>query len=125
MDAWFVVGVGGFLGAICRYLLSNWAQRLVTGSFPLGTLLVNVLGCLIIGFLMTLVETKEWFSPQIRLLAITGFLGSLTTFSTFGYETMELLKMGSMKLAMLSILANMLLGLTGVLLGKWMAESFF
>ena len=88
-----MVGLGGFAGAICRYLLSTWVQK-SSGwiSFPIGTLVVNVLGCLIIGLLGGLVISKELFSPAARLFLLTGLLGGFTTFSTFSYETLMLLR---------------------------------
>lgn len=112
------VGCGGFLGAISRFLISGWAHRAYGGLFPIGTFLVNVLGCLLIGSLMTLVETREWFTPPMRLLLITGFLGSLTTFSTFGYETFDLMTVGRFKLASAYVAANVFLGLGALWLSR-------
>ena len=113
-----VVGGGGFLGAIARWKLSGLVQGQVTNGFPAGTLAVNLAGCLAIGVVMTLVEDRQLFSPQTRLLVTVGFLGSLTTFSTFGHETFELLRGGETRLAILSVAANVVLGLAGVLLGR-------
>ena len=88
-----MVGLGGFVGAACRYLLSTWVQK-SSGwiSFPIGTLVVNVLGCLFIGFLGGLVISRELFSPTMRLFLLTGLLGGFTTFSTFSFETLMLLR---------------------------------
>jgi CrcB protein len=113
-----VVGTGGFVGAIARYVLSGLAHRAVSTSFPVGTLLVNVLGCLCIGVLMTLVQDRQFFSPNVRLLVMTGFLGSLTTFSTMSYETVELFRDGDWRLAFGNIAANLVLGLGVVLAGR-------
>ena len=113
-----VVGIGGFIGAVSRYGLSGLVHRLYTGPLPLGTLTVNVLGCLVIGAVMALVEDSQLFSPNARLFVSIGLLGSLTTFSTFGYETIELLRDNMLRLALLSILANVVLGVAAVWLGR-------
>ena len=121
MTAWLAVGLGGFAGALARYAVSGWMHRWYGGFFPLGTLTVNVAGCLIMGFVMTLVELSEWGTPQLRLLVVTGFLGSLTTFSTFGYEMFELVRQGKSTLALVSLATNVLLGVGGVLAGRMLA----
>ncbi len=113
-----VVGVGGFIGAVARYGLSGLAKRCSTTSFPVGTLVVNVLGCLAIGSLMWYIESREGLSPNIRLFVMVGLLGSLTTFSAFGCETIELMRAGDMRLAMISVLANVMLGLAAVVVGR-------
>jgi len=82
-------------GAILRYLLSGWVQAWAKGAaFPYGTLTVNLLGCLIIGFLAQLVELRNLFSPETRVFVFIGVLGAFTTFSTFGNDTMLLLRDG-------------------------------
>ncbi len=117
MDARLLwVGSGGFLGAIVRYLLSGWVYRFTGDAIlPYGTLAVNLLGCLLIGFLMGLAEEYGFFSPQARLFILVGFLGSFTTFSTFGYETLVLLR----SYTLLYGLGNMALHLVGGLAGVW------
>ncbi len=114
------VGVGGFVGAVLRFLLSGLPQRLVFEKFgrvlPVGTLLVNVLGCLLIGVLMSLVVEQK-LNETMRLLLITGCLGSLTTFSTFGWETFELLREDQFQLAFLNVATNVLVGLFAVWAG--------
>jgi CrcB protein len=114
----FAVGIGGFLGAIGRYGLSGVAHRLYTGSFPLGTFTVNVAGCFLLGSLMTLVEDRQLFSANTRLLLTIGLLGSFTTFSTLGYETLQLVRDRVFHLAILNILANVVLGIAAVILGR-------
>ncbi|MAG92294.1 MAG: fluoride efflux transporter CrcB [Planctomycetaceae bacterium] len=114
------VGVGGFVGAVLRFLLSGLPQRLVLEKFgrvlPVGTLLVNVIGCLLIGVLMSLVLEQK-LTGSLRYLLITGCLGSLTTFSTFGWETLELLREEQFQLAFLNVAANVLVGLFAVWAG--------
>ena len=83
----FLVGIGGFLGSILRYITSGLILQIFGKPyFPYGTLGVNILGCLIIGFLSGLSEYKQLFNSEIRLMVFIGFLGGFTTFSTFGYE---------------------------------------
>ena len=118
------VGCGGFLGAVARYGLSSYLSRGQGAGFPLGTLTVNALGCLLIGVLMTLMAQRESLSPEMRLFLSTGFLGSLTTFSTFGQETIELLRGGDMRLALLNVALNVVLGLLAVLAGGSLARVF-
>lgn len=118
MSELLVVGVGGFVGAIARYAISGWVHRYYEGPFPLGTLTVNVLGCFVIGALMTLVDERQFLTPTLRLLLMTGLLGSLTTFSTLGYETVALLRGAELRLAFLSFGANALVGLVAVLAGR-------
>lgn len=87
------VGIGGFLGALARYGLSGMVHRFgATSGFPYGTLVVNLLGCLLIGMLAGLVEGRQMFAPEFRLFALIGVLGGFTTFSTFGYENFMLLR---------------------------------
>jgi len=109
----FAVGAGGFIGAILRYLVSGWTQRAFGESgFPIGTLVVNLAGCLIIGLLAGLTETREMFSPHIRIMIFVGVLGSFTTFSTFGQQTHMLLRDGHLIVAASSVLLNVIIGIS-------------
>ena len=88
-----LVGSGGFIGALARYGLSGLMQRQVPlTTFPYGTLVVNLLGCLLIGVIAGLVESRQLFGPEFRTFALIGLLGGFTTFSAFGYETFVMLK---------------------------------
>jgi fluoride exporter len=113
-----VVGVGGFLGAVTRYVVSGWVHRLAGSDFPWGTLAVNLCGCFAIGVLMALGEARLAVGPQARLFLGIGALGSLTTFSTFGYETVELLRRAEPGLALGNAAGNLLLGCAAVLAGR-------
>lgn len=117
-----IVGLGGCCGAISRYLLSVWVQRLTQSSFPYGTLAVNLIGCFALGVLMRLVLRGETIPPEWRTFIATGFLGSLTTFSTFGYETVALLEKGNYTAALAAIAANLLIGLSAVILGQVLVD---
>ena len=112
------VGLGGFIGASTRYLISLYASKLFTSKIPIGTLSVNILGSLIIGIVMELTLKTSLISPHMKLFLTTGFLGGLTTFSTFSYETMELIEKGELLLAIFNIALNLLLSLGGAILGR-------
>ncbi|MBI3159396.1 MAG: fluoride efflux transporter CrcB [Chloroflexi bacterium] len=106
------VGVGGFLGAALRYVLGDWAQQASRSvSFPYGTLAVNLLGCFIIGALAYLLEARSAFTPEMRSLVFRGILGGLTTFSTFGLETFNLLRAGELGAGVSNVALNNLAGL--------------
>ncbi|MFQ5730929.1 MAG: fluoride efflux transporter CrcB [Planctomycetaceae bacterium] len=112
------VGAGGFVGAILRYGISGLLQKKFPHFTPAGTLAVNVLGCVCIGALMAVVTARQdQFSPRLQLFLVTGILGSLTTFSTFGYETVELLREQEYRPAFWNVAANLALGLPAVWLG--------
>lgn len=123
MTKLLIVGLGGALGAMARYGISGWVAR-HWERFPAGTLAVNVAGCFLIGAFMTLVEERQLFSPNARLFATIGILGGLTTFSTFGYETVALLRGQETRLALLNILLNVVLGLGAVLAGRALVRFF-
>ena len=121
METLIWIGLGGFFGAMARYGVSLWASTGQKDSFPWGTFLVNVGGCLLIGFLMHMVEVSRSLNATHKLVLVTGFLGSLTTFSTFGYETLALLKQGNHLAWMSNVTANLVLGLAAVWVGQWLA----
>ena len=122
MDRILFVGIGGFVGAVLRYWLSGYAQQVSNSSlFPLGTLIVNFIGCLVIGFLSQIAEEYGAFSADSRALVFVGLLGGFTTFSTFSNETMSLLRDGQNYLAFGNIAGHLILGLGGVWLGRTLA----
>ncbi len=116
-----LVLVGGGLGSACRYLFSMLTNKWFGNSFPLGTLGVNLLGCLLIGIGFSLAG-RNTLSPSIRLLFMTGFLGGLTTFSTFALESANFFRNTEMVTAILNIIANNLGGLALVLIGLWLGK---
>ena len=99
------------------FRLSSLVQRLVGAGFPAGTLVVNVLGCLGIGYALGLASRAD-LSESLRLFVVVGLIGSFTTFSTLGYETVELLRAGSHRAALLSVGMQLALGLGAVVLGR-------
>lgn len=113
-----LVGIGGFIGSVFRYLLTNWIYNLFTYPiFPIGILIVNVVGCLLIGFLGGIVETRETFTTELRIFLMIGVLGGFTTFSSFGYDTFGLLRDGQFFLALANVLLQVIIGLSAVWLG--------
>ena len=114
-----LIGMGGFFGAILRYAVGGAIQGLSKSAlFPIGTLGVNVIGCLLIGFLSYLVEYRSMLSVEIRVFLMIGLLGAFTTYSTFGNETFELMRESSYLPALINVGAHLLLGLTAVWLGR-------
>lgn len=112
------IGAGGFFGAVSRFLLAGVFQKAAKVFwFPSGTLGVNILGCFLIGLLGGWVENRALFRPEIRSLLIIGFLGSFTTFSTFGYETLAFLRDQEFLFAGMNVLLHLVLGLTAVYIG--------
>lgn len=117
-----LIGSGGFIGSVLRYLVSGSVQTASQSiAFPYGTLAVNVIGCLFIGFLSELAESRALFSTDTRSFLVLGILGGFTTFSAFGIETMNLLRGGETALALANIGAQVLLGLGAVWLGYTLA----
>jgi CrcB protein len=122
MSRILLIGCGGFLGSIARYLLSGLAQERAGLAFPAGTLSVNVLGCLAIGALSEAAEMRAAFSPETRAFLVVGVLGGFTTFSAFGNETINMMREGDRTLAGLNILAQVILGLGAVWAGRALVD---
>ena len=119
------VALGGALGAVSRYLVSGWVNRLTSGSpFPYGTLTVNLVGSFLLGLLMSLGSEGRWgVAPQLRLLLGPGLLGALTTFSTFSYETVEALRTGEARVALANVGLSVAVALTACWLGLRVGEA--
>lgn len=113
------IGAGGALGSVARYLLESGVQRLAPGGFPLGILSVNVLGSFAIGLVMTLFEARGALDSPLRLALVTGVLGGFTTYSTFNYQTLELLRARDWSSGALNLMATVGLCLLGGILGLW------
>jgi len=123
MTKLLLIGSGGFIGSVLRYLISGSVQTASQSiAFPLGTLAVNVIGCLCIGFLSELAESRSLFSTDARAFLVVGILGGFTTFSAFGNETMNLLRDGETALALANIGAQVALSLGAVWLGYTLAH---
>jgi CrcB protein len=116
------VALGGAFGSVSRYLLGTWIQSTSKSlDFPFGTLTVNLIGCFVIGLLSQLAESRGVFTPETRSLVFVGVLGGFTTFSSFGNDTLNLVRDGEMVNALLNVGANVVLGLALVWLGRTVA----
>jgi CrcB protein len=112
------VGFGGFVGSSLRFLISGWVHRLPgTGSFPYGTLVVNVVGCLVLGLIGGWAEHRQMLPPAARLFVLIGVLGGFTTFSTFAYETLALATASDAARAFTNIALQLVLGLGAAWVG--------
>jgi CrcB protein len=113
-----LVAGGGALGSVGRYLVGGWAHGLFPNvAFPIGTLLVNTLGCLAIGLIAGLFELRQAFGPDARVFLMVGVLGGFTTFSSFAYETLALARDAEMLRALANVLLQCALGLLAAWLG--------
>ena len=119
-----LVGFGGFFGCIARYYAGTMVSSAQPNSlFPWGTFFVNILGCALIGLVFGLSERiAHGLTLEIRLVAVTGFLGGFTTFSAFSIESLSLLRQGEWKLAFSYVLSSVLLGLLATWLGLWVCR---
>jgi len=118
-----LVGGGGFFGAVFRYLLSGFVQNLTKSiGFPYGTMVVNIVGCLLIGILWQMDELRGILSTESRLLLLVGVLGAFTTFSTFGNETLNLIYDNKMGPAILNVSVSVAIGLGAVWVGRILSE---
>ncbi len=127
LEIFLAIGLGGALGAVARYVLSNLITVLTDAAFPFfpyGTWVVNALGCLTIGVIFTLGLETTWITPTGRAFLITGFLGAFTTFSTFANEALLLFQEGKIATALLYILSSNLVGLGFVALGHLLVLSW-
>ena len=118
------VGMGGFTGAIARFTLSGWVQKVSNSTFPFGTLSVNILGSFFIGFLFLYFQQIN-LSPTQKAFFITGLLGALTTFSTFSLDTVLLMQQELYLKAFSSVVLNIFLSIGATLLGMLVFKKIF
>lgn len=119
------IAMGGGIGAVLRYLASGYGQRLWSGPFPTGTLLVNVLGCLLMGVFGAMFAGHHLIREEYRLALLVGVFGAFTTFSTFGWETLSMIDAGQWKLALLNIFLSNSLCLFTLWLGYRLSQRWF
>jgi fluoride exporter len=119
----FLVGIGGFVGSVLRYLVSLAFAAWSTSPFPYATFIVNVAGCFMIGVLFALSERGDILSPEWRIFLTTGFCGGFTTFSTFSYESLRLLQDGELLYLFINVVLSVVLGLAATYLGIILMRS--
>jgi len=117
-----LVGLGGGIGSVFRYLTSVLTKPYMQGLFPWATFIVNVLGCLAIGLLVGYMAKNNIENSSLKLLFITGFCGGFTTFSAFALENIKLFQSGNSVLALVYVLLSVVLGITAVWLGMWLTK---
>ena len=118
-----MIGVGGFIGSICRYLLSLLIQNKFLSTYPFGTLSVNIIGCFLIGIIYALSDSGH-FSVEWRLFLATGIMGGFTTFSTFSNETVSMLRDAQYGNALLYVSGSVILGLLATFCGIILIKLF-
>ncbi len=122
MIRYLLVVIGGGTGALARYVAASAIMTRFGGKFPLGTLVINVTGSFLIGFLMTMLTERFKLDPNWRLLLVVGFLGGYTTFSSFEWETYSSVRDGGLWMGMLNVVSSVMLGYVAVTLGSLLAR---
>src|SRR5271170_6435072 len=122
LDRYLMVMLGGGAGSLVRYVVGTAIMSRAGGSFPLGTVFINVTGSFLIGFIMTILTERLSPHPNLRLLLVVGFLGGYTTFSSFEWETLGLVRDGGWWLGLLNTVGSVLLGYIAVWLGAAIAK---
>lgn len=117
-----LVAIGGAAGSLLRFIAATAITNRYAGSFPLGTFLINITGSFVIGFLLTVIETRAGLSPHWRPLLIIGFLGGYTTFSSFEWETLSLIRQDAFWVAVGYLMASVFCGFAAVWLGALLAR---
>jgi len=124
MSKTILIGIAGLIGTLLRYWLAGFVARQSGETFPWGTLVVNVVGCLIAGAVFHLTEERALFNPTLRTVILIGLLGGFTTFSSYGLQTFALLKDGAFGLATLNLVVSNVLGVLMVWAGYCLARAF-
>lgn len=118
------IALGAIPGAVSRYYLTELCKKVFGTGFPYGTFIINFTGCLLMGFFFTFFKGIKGFPPEIDLLVRTGFLGSYTTFSTYGYDTLTLWKNHKKGATLFYWLGSAVLAVVGIVVGRFLANLF-
>jgi CrcB protein len=124
MNNYLLVAVGAAFGGMFRYWMSGFVQKFTILNFPIGTLSVNILGSFALGIIIFYLDAKELISSEMRLLLTIGVCGGFTTFSTFSYETFELLRNSQIFWAVINIFLNLILTIFAILLAYYLSKIF-
>lgn len=123
MEKIFLISTGAVLGANARYWIGNWAAQKFGAYFPYGTIIINLTGSLLIGFFLTLATERFFIDTRWRLLIAVGFLGAYTTFSTFAYESYNLLIKGQWLAGLINLFGSTFIGILAVGLGVYLGKA--
>ncbi len=123
MQRILLVGFAGLVGTLARFWFSGWADQKWGSAFPVGTLMVNLVGCVLVGFLFNTLQERYLVDPVIRTAILVGFLGGFTTFSSYGLQTFNLLRDGEMFYAAMNIIVSNVAGLACVWAGYSLSRS--
>ena len=122
MQKYFLIALGGALGSMARYWVGSMVANRMGTKFPYGTFVINITACVIIGFALTYLGKRAELNPAWRFLIPVGFVGAYSTFSTYEWETLSILRSGAFLLALLYAVGSLLLGLLAVWGGSVLAE---
>jgi len=117
-----IIGLGGAIGSVLRYLTSLFVARFWENHFPLATFITNVIGCFLIGLFIGFLEKQQLANSDLKWFLVTGFCGGYTTFSTFGYENFNLLQSQNSIMAFAYIALSVIIGLLAVWFGLFVAK---
>jgi fluoride exporter len=123
MEKFLFISVGAILGANARYWIADWAAQKIGSGFPFGTMIINFTGSLLLGFFLTLATDRLMIDPRWRLLVVVGFLGAYTTFSTYTYESFNLIFKGQWLPGIINLFGSSILGILAVGIGVYLGKS--
>lgn len=118
------IALGGALGSVARYAVGLWIYERMGTRFPYGTFVINITGCFIIGFALTILDARVGLPPAWREAIPIGFVGAYTTFSTFEYETLRAVQHGQSAIGLLYVMLSVVIGFAAVWLGSAAGRSF-
>jgi len=123
MEKFLLISAGAVLGANARYWIADWAAQKIGAGFPYGTMIINFTGSLLLGFFLTLATDRLMIDPRWRLLIAVGFLGAYTTFSTYTYESFNLIFKGQWVPGLINLFGSSILGILAVGIGVYLGKS--